>query len=178
MDYSAAAKELKEEMTLRRDFASQEEAVILSYLFTSQRMEKLAYAFFASHGLSDAQFNVLILLWDLRNRKVHQWELADMLLVNRASIGGLIDRMLRKSLLKRSPDPEDRRALCVSLTPKGNQMLERVKNPYYAMLAQAFDGFAPPDLDQFLRYLNLFRKKINAIHDQIKGRGASIGETN
>ena len=46
--------------------------------------------YYSGHGITDAQFNALMILWDYRARALKQHELAELLVVNRASAGGVM----------------------------------------------------------------------------------------
>jgi DNA-binding MarR family transcriptional regulator len=89
------------------------------------------------HGISHGRFGVLMLLW--RSNQVREGdsaiegdcvagprtpaELADAAGVTRATMTGLIDTLERDGLVKREPDPNDRRMMSVVLTAKGERFL-------------------------------------------------------
>jgi MarR family 2-MHQ and catechol resistance regulon transcriptional repressor len=54
-----------------------------------------------------------------------------MMLVNRANITSLIDRMEKSGLVVRTAEPEDRRYNVVKLTTRGRKLLAQVE-PLYA----------------------------------------------
>lgn len=41
-------------------------------------------------------------------------------------LGVIVDALVGRGLLRREPDPADRRAVIVSLTPEGNAVVERI----------------------------------------------------
>jgi DNA-binding MarR family transcriptional regulator len=159
---------LKHEISLNRDFVSLDEEVFLAFVYTWQRFLRLGSVFFQRYGISDAQFNVLMILWDYRNRALHQHELAEIILVNRASIGALIDRMTATGLVERMQDPEDRRANYVRITTKGAALLKKVKTPYYSNLFQVFAGFSTEHKKALLDYFARFRRNIQRLAAQRK----------
>jgi len=61
-------------------------------------------------------------------------ELADFLLVKHHTAVGLVDRMVKSGLLKRSRDCHDGRRIHVVLTPKGEQKLSNVAELNWAEL--------------------------------------------
>ncbi len=61
------------------------------------------------------------LLGVLEGRSPAMTELAALLGVERASVTGLVDRAERRGLVRRTPDPADRRASRVHLTDQGRQ---------------------------------------------------------
>jgi len=53
-------------------------------------------------------------------------ELGERMLVSRANITGLVDRLERDGLVYREADPQDRRSLRAKITPKAVSLLQRV----------------------------------------------------
>ena len=145
----ALVSKLQQEIALNREFASSDEITFLALAHTWQRLEKLGQTFFAKHGLSSVQFNVLMILWDYRKTPIRQHRLAEILVVNRASSGGVIDRMEQRGWVERRPDPEDRRGKYVHLTAQGQRLLEDVKKAYYPLISQLFGGFQARSKNQF-----------------------------
>ena len=149
----AAIVRLKAEIALNREFRGEGEAAFLAMVWTWQRLEALGRAFFPRHGITDVQFNVLMILWDYRDRALRQHELAELLVVNRASAGGVVARMERARWIARSVDEVDTRARRLRLTPAGIAKLQEVRGPYYRLLSRIFldsDGKALRDQVAFL----------------------------
>lgn len=55
-------------------------------------------------------------------------ELAERLDLRHHSVVGLVDRLVRKQLVRRLPDPRDRRRVRVRLTARGEQVLARLSS--------------------------------------------------
>jgi DNA-binding MarR family transcriptional regulator len=154
---------LKKEIALNREFEGEEEALFLSIAWTWTCVEKAGRRFFAAFDITDAQFNALMILWDYRKRPLKQHELADLLVVNRASAGGVIDRMQRNGWVRRKVDAEDRRALRVYLTDDGIAKLDEVKAAYYKLLAAALGDTDPQTRATVIRFNDAFRARLDAI---------------
>jgi DNA-binding MarR family transcriptional regulator len=73
----------------------------------------------AEHDLSLTQVRVLAIL---RDREPTMAELADYLGLERSSVSGLIDRAVRRGLVRRDASEDDGRAVRVSLTPDGRRL--------------------------------------------------------
>jgi len=73
----------------------------------------------AEHDLSLTQLRVLAIL---RDREPTMAELATYLGLERSSVSGLIDRAVRRGLVRRNASKEDGRAVRVSLTPDGQRL--------------------------------------------------------
>jgi DNA-binding MarR family transcriptional regulator len=73
----------------------------------------------AEHDLSLTQLRVLAIL---RDREPTMAELADYLGLERSSVSGLIDRAVKRGLVRRDASEDDGRAVRVSLTPDGRRL--------------------------------------------------------
>ncbi len=92
----------------------------------------------AEHNISQGRFMVLMLLLNKVTRTPHPRtpaELADLAHVTRATMTGLVDTLERDGLVKREPDPDDRRMMSVTLTPKGQALLETILPPHFKRMA-------------------------------------------
>src|SRR5512141_438401 len=155
-----ALSKLAREISLNRPFESLHEAALLAYVWTWQRMEQVGREFFERFDLTGAQFDVLMILADYPGRAFRQYELAQMLLVNRATAGSVLERMDRKGLVARSADLEDRRAMRVTLTRKGQQRLNEVKPHYYALMKKMLDCEDEKSLHQVISFCDRLRDAI------------------
>ncbi|MBT9384397.1 MarR family transcriptional regulator [Pseudooceanicola sp. CBS1P-1] len=73
--------------------------------------------------LTQVQFAALETL--SRNEGIDQAQLAALIAYDRATIGGVVERLERKALLRREVSPRDRRARVLTLTPEGRALIER-----------------------------------------------------
>jgi DNA-binding MarR family transcriptional regulator len=158
---STALRRLQSQIALNREFRGAGEAAFLALLWTWQQLEAAGRAFFPRYGITDVQFNVLMILWDYRDRPLRQHELAEILVVNRASAGGVIARVERAGWIQREVDPGDTRARLVRLTRAGIAKLEEVRGPYYKLLARVFRDSDGANLDGFIQYLDEIRSRLS-----------------
>jgi DNA-binding MarR family transcriptional regulator len=157
---SGAMGRLKEEIALNRPFRGTGEAAFLAMAWTWQCLEALGRTFFPRYGITGAQFNVLMILWDYRERALRQHELAELLVVNRASAGGVIARLERAGWIARARDPRDTRARLVRLTPGGIAKLQEVKVPYYRLLSLVFRESDAQALKGHIAFLDAIRSRL------------------
>lgn len=124
---------LARELGLRRDIRVLEHETILNIYYTAAQVKKRATEFFWRYGLTDVQFNVMMLLiYQTENRGgLTQAQLGNMMLVNRANITSLIDRMERDGLVVRTAAAGDRRSNLIKMTNKGKKLFKTVE-PFYA----------------------------------------------
>jgi MarR family transcriptional regulator, transcriptional regulator for hemolysin len=95
----------------------------------------------AAFGLTRAKWAVLARLE--RFEGLRQNELADMLDLQPISLTRLLDGLAHNGLIERRPDPDDRRAKRLYLTPAARPLLTRLGN-----LAEELMGTALAGLDQ------------------------------
>jgi len=80
------------------------------------------------------------LLGTLRDRTPSMNELAQLLLLDKSSITGLIDRAERRGLVERVPSTTDRRAMQVALTEKGRSLVSEVATDFEADVSAILDA--------------------------------------
>lgn len=76
-------------------------------------------------GITPPQFVLLAFLW--KRDGLSQTELSEKTDVDRTTIGGLLDRLEKAGLVKRSPNPLDRRAYLIHLTEAGRALEPELK---------------------------------------------------
>jgi DNA-binding MarR family transcriptional regulator len=79
--------------------------------------------------------------------------LADCMGMTRGAVSKLADRLIAKSLLARTADPQDGRAQTLALTPAGRSMVPKLAALADANDAEFFDHLAPNDRAALLRIL-------------------------
>lgn len=72
-------------------------------------------------GLALTWYDVLVQLTEAPERRLRMHELANRVLLSRAGLTRLVDRMTAAGLVERVPCPDDRRGTFVSLTAAGRQ---------------------------------------------------------
>jgi len=95
-------------------------------------MRKKASELLRPFGMTDVQFNLMMLLKYQSGSEegLSQAQLSNMMLVNRANITSLIDRMEKADLVVRTPAPSDRRSNIVKLTDRGRKLLSQIEPLY------------------------------------------------
>ncbi|NLO79249.1 MAG: MarR family transcriptional regulator [Xanthomonadaceae bacterium] len=69
--------------------------------------------------------------------------LCELLDYDRGAMTRLLDRLEAKGLLQRRPNPHDRRAVVLELTPKGQALCPQVQPRIDSVFAQALRGLEP-----------------------------------
>jgi len=153
---------LQHELGHKHPFASKEHEALLSVYFTANRIKRRATDFFRAHELTDVQFNVLSLLKHESGEQggLTQVELSCMLLVNRANITSIVDRMENAGLIRRTPTAQDRRYNLVSLTSRGRELLEATEKDYLAAVHAVMSVLKEEELDSLIAMLNRVRARL------------------
>ena len=154
---------LKEELKLKRGFEMLEHEALLNIYYTATGLKKSADEFFKTLNLTDVQFNVLMLLafQSGSHGGLSQVQLSEMMLVNRANITTLIDRMEKASLVARTSVSDDRRTNIIKLTAKGKKAFEKTEPLYVEMVKRAMAGFNPTQQKNLIVSLEKVRANIS-----------------
>ncbi len=72
-------------------------------------------------------------------------ELSKRMQVTSANITGLMDRVEHDGYVQRRPDPKDRRVVRAVLTPKGRELLEKLKPVYQAWVERCMSCLTPEE---------------------------------
>jgi len=97
--------------------------------------------------MTSVQFAALVALRD--NPGVDQATLAQLIAYDRATIGGVVDRLERKGWVSRAVNKDDRRARQLSLTPEGAATLFSVSPVIETLQADILAPLSPQEREQF-----------------------------
>ncbi len=152
---------LATEMGFRREsIRVRENEALLNIYYTGDILQKKARVFFRAYGITDVQYNVLVLLnYEADdNRGLAQQDLSRMLLVNRSNITSLIDRMEKAKLVRRFSVPGDRRSYEVRLTPLGKEVLLKVEGRYMEEVKRIVGVLSEGESRSLIRALERIRE--------------------
>ena len=108
-------------------------------------------------GVTTPQWRVMA--WLRHEPGLKQVELAERLDVEPITAGRIVDRLEEAGLVKRQPDPGDRRVWRLFLTDKAEPIIQRLGQLAEDMAEEAFDGFSPEEVEAM--QLNLARIRDN-----------------
>ena len=104
-------------------------------------------------SLSSAEYSVLLAVWYLeRGNDLTLRAVADHLHVAAAYVTGEVARLVDKGLLKKTPDPVDRRAVGVELTASAREMLAPLAPMLRDVNASLLAGVSVHELDPVHRF--------------------------
>lgn len=152
---------IQEELRLQNPILNQAHETVLGIVFTGSLLTKLGGRLLRRFDLTDAQFNILMLLrHQAEGGRITQTRLGEMLLVNRSNVTGLVDRLERDGLVRRIADPEDRRINLVELTVAGLERLEQAKQDYYDYIETVMAGLSEEQRKALAGLLENVRRQV------------------
>lgn len=134
---------------------------------SSSVLRELDDALDAAHRISVTEFDVLITLDNVPDRRLRMTDLARATLLSSGGLTRLAGRLETRRLIRREPDPDDGRAFRATLTPEGEEMLAQARLTHDAVLERMI---APQLTAGELRALERALGKILAGLDRAPGR--------
>ncbi|OWY38247.1 MarR family transcriptional regulator [Xenophilus sp. AP218F] len=132
--------------------------VRMEYFITRRVLHDLA-----RHNLNVGEFDVLAAL--RRGGEPYQLspnQLQGMVLISSGALTNRINRLEEAGLVSRSPDPDDRRGVIVTLTPKGFQVIEDAAGHHLAAEAELMEMLDDEERQTLAR---LLKKMLQAQED-------------
>ncbi len=117
-----------------------------------QRLQKSAPAFTLAQAKA--------LVYVSRNQGVRQVEVAEMLEVQPITLARLLDQLAEAGLVERRPDPNDRRAYQIYLTPEASPHLDVVQRVGASIRADLLRGLDKQQAAVVLQALNKMRENL------------------
>ncbi len=152
---------LQQELKLPAPFENKKHEALLNILRSASYISKKGDRFFVKFGLTTAQFNLLMVLKYSGEKCLTQVEIANRLLVNRANVTGLIDRMAKANLVTRSGDKKDRRHYLIRLTRKGEEVGNAVDKEYSNEVNGFMNGISLSESKQIIGIMEKLRSEGN-----------------
>jgi DNA-binding MarR family transcriptional regulator len=152
---------LKDELGLKKPVKHKGHETLLNIFVTANLLIKEAQQLFRPFGLTEAQFDILMMLeTQSDNGLLSQTELGHMLLVNRSNVTGLVDRVEQAGWVRRVPDGIDRRINLVEITESGRKILNNTKNVYMKRIEEITSVLSENEKRLLVEILEKIRKKI------------------
>lgn len=104
--------------------------------------------------LSFPQMRVMRALDAADAGRIRMGELSAALGVTARNVTTIVDGLEREGLVARMPDPQDRRAILLALTPKGQEHIASVHAMHYQTAERFFAALDTAEHDELLRLLN------------------------
>lgn len=132
---------------------------IINLLKSVEIMRFVYNELFANHGISESKFYVLLLLYYSKDGMVLS-EIGDKMLVTRANMTGLIDRMEKEELVEKKVNLKDRRSSIAYLTDKGINLFENIKDTHIDFSKQMTSALSIEEKEQLNTLLEKLQNDI------------------
>lgn len=127
----------------------------LEVLGLSRELTRYAQARARAAGYTHEQWRAL---WHLeRNEGITQAALADILDIQPISLARTLERMAGAGLIERRPDPNDRRALQLFLTPKAAPIIRLLHREFEELKQRATRNMSPAQQAEMITLLRQMR---------------------
>jgi len=156
---------LSAELNLDKPFEDVRHEAMLNIVHTANQVSLLGASFFRPHQLTEAQWNVLFAL-KYKAVELTQSDLGKRLVVTRASITSVLDKLEEKELVERRSVPGNRRIHHVELTRKGHALVERLEPVYREEVHAALNGFGDGELRVLIGCLERIRSNTKALRKE------------
>jgi DNA-binding MarR family transcriptional regulator len=110
-------------------------------------------AVFERFGLRATDFAVLATLVRLAGERVSQRRLAAELGLSAGTVSLRVDRLVRRGLAERQPDPEDGRGALISISPSGRELFEACAPEHLANAEELLAGLSQSEREELARLL-------------------------
>jgi MarR family transcriptional regulator, transcriptional regulator for hemolysin len=111
-------------------------------------------------GITRAQWAVMARLEHHEGLK--QSELAEMLDLQPITLTRLVDRLCQNGMVERRPDPNDRRAKRLHLTPLARPLMDRLAELGAEVMETVLDGFDLATVERMTLELSLAKENLKA----------------
>lgn len=128
--------------------------------------------FLRPHGLTLGLFDVLAAL--RRNGEPFQAkpsELAAMTMLTSGGMTGRVDQLENLNLVRRVPDPEDRRVMMAQLSPEGRELIDQLMGEHLDRERTRLEWLHDGESEDFAGYLRRLEASLRSLDGQMQGEG-------
>ena len=157
-------KSLATELSLDFPFSDLRHETLLNIVHTANLLASAGGPLFRQFGLTEAQFNLLFALLHKR-RDITQTDLGKRLVVTRATITSVLDKLEEKGLVERRDVPANRRIYHVELTPEGRALIEELEPLYREEVHRAMADLSDGECRDLITCLERVRATTAAVKE-------------
>ena len=115
-----------ENVIKQKKFESAQQKAILNLIYTHNWVSALHEAFFKEYDLTMQQYNVLRILRGKHPESICAGEVKEVMLDRNPDLTRLCDRLLKKGLIERATNDENRRQVLLKITKGGLDLLKEM----------------------------------------------------
>lgn len=114
------------------------------------------------YNLKQIEFEALYLLYISEDKGVKMSSLGDELEMVKSGVTVLVDRMALVGLVKRRPDPQDRRIMKVMITEKGNEIMNDIFKNSGIFKISTLDFIQQDEKELLCSLINKIKEKLES----------------
>ncbi|WP_428910488.1 MarR family winged helix-turn-helix transcriptional regulator [Niallia sp. Krafla_26] len=118
---------------------------------TSKQIQDQIKLEISKNDLNITEFSVLETLYHKGRQTIHQ--IGKNILISSGSMTYVIDKLEKKGYLKRTGCPDDRRAIFITLTPSGEELMNNIMPEYQTFINKMFDSLNHEEAESLVRLL-------------------------
>jgi DNA-binding MarR family transcriptional regulator len=151
-------------MTLEKDinqhsFRTEHQKSIINLIFTFNWMNARLDNIFDPFEITQQQFNILRILRGA-SQPLSTLQIRQRMLDKMSDTSRIVDRLIKKGLVKKTVCKEDRRLVDVSITEKGRKLLEKI-DLYNKEMDDVFENLTVAEAQQLNQLLDKVRTEKN-----------------
>lgn len=144
----------------------------LNLIKTTDDVWGIMHQHLADHGISQGRFLVLMLLIEKPDVDYpcpsSPAEIADMANVSRATVTGLLDTLEKDGFVSRTPDPNDRRAITISITDAGRAFMANILPTHFRILSHLMKPLSSDERNSLVNILAKISTHIQNTREEIQ----------
>lgn len=148
--------QLQFEIKQSKAFSSTAEETLLNLQRTADHIQIAFTRLFREHGITGQQYNVLRILRGA-GEPLPILEVGDRMVTVVPAITGLIDRLEKQGLVRRTRSETDRRVVTVTILGKGLKLLSDLDKPIQHLNEQLLDHMEEKELKKTIQLLEKLR---------------------
>ena len=119
----------------------------------------------ATFGITLPRFDLMAQL-ERHPQGLRMGELSKRMMVTGGNITGITDQLEQENLVARVPDPKDRRAYSVTLTPAGRRAFAEMAAVHEAWIAELLKDMSGDDKGKLIDLLSRMKQHLNTTDDK------------
>ncbi len=138
-------------------FVSDDQKLSLNFIYTYNCFKETQKVFFKQYGITSQQFNVLRILRGNYPKPYTTSQIRDRMLDKMSDASRIVDRLVKKGLVKRTTTKTDKRLVDILISDKGLALLDSIDQPLNQHMAKTFGKFNQKDKETLNKLLDRMR---------------------
>lgn len=149
---------MKIEEEIKSSFANENQKAVINVIYTASWLGQIQASFFKTFDITPPQYNVLRIVNGQAPKPVSVATIINRMIDKASNASRIIDRLEKKELVNRTTCAKDRRQVDVTLTQKGEFLLQAIA-PEINHLEANMSSLSQQELEQLNSLLDKLRTK-------------------